>query len=205
MVEVDERPRDIVPETKDRILEAALLVFGEKGYHNATMAEIAEAAAVGKGTLYWYFSSKENLFSGMIDHGLGLLERNLYAIIDDQTLAFPNLFKRIIGYYLEFAYTHRHLARIFLNSLHGLDGDGEIHDQFLELHNRFNKLNGELIRRGRQEGYLRPDLEPEWAETVLAGLLSAFLGRCILIERDHQLAAETEFIYDCFLNGLGTR
>ena len=48
MVDVDERPRDIVPETKDRILEAALLIFGEKGYHNATMAEIAEAAAVGK-------------------------------------------------------------------------------------------------------------------------------------------------------------
>ena len=204
MVNVDERPQDMVPETKDRILEAALIVFGEKGYHNATMAEIAEAAAVGKGTLYWYFSSKENLFSGMIEHGLGLLERNLFAIISDRTLPFPSLFKRIAGYYLEFAYTHRHLARIFLNSLHSLEGNGEIHDQFLQLHNRFNKLNSELIRRGRREGFLRPDLEMEKAETVLAGLLSAFIGRCILIDGDHQLTAETDFIYDCFVNGLGT-
>lgn len=205
MVRIDERSREMVPETKDRILEAALAVFGEKGYHNATMAEIAEAAAVGKGTLYWYFPSKEKLFSGMIDHGLGLLERNLMAIITDRTLSFPSLFKRIVGYYLEFAYTHRHLARIFLNSMHSLDGNGEIQDQFLQLHNRFNKLNSELIQRGRQEGFLRPDLELERVETVLAGLLSGFIGRCILIEGDHQLAEETDFMYDCFLNGLGAR
>ena len=92
MVNADECLREAVPETKDRILEAALLVFGEKGYHNATMAEIAEAAAVGKGTLYWYFSSKEKLFSGMVEHGLGLLERKLRAIISDPTLSFPGLF-----------------------------------------------------------------------------------------------------------------
>src|SRR5690606_13469468 len=194
-----------VPETKDRILEAALLVFGEKGYHNATMAEIAEAAAVGKGTLYWYFSSKEKLFSGMVEHGLGLLERKLRAIISDPTLSFPGLFKRITGYYLEFAYTHRHLARIFLNSLHNLHDNDELHNQFLQLHNRFNKLNSELIRRGYREGYLRPDLETERAETALAGLLSAFIGRCTLIDGDHQLAAEADFMYDCFVNGLGRR
>ncbi|NLC53315.1 MAG: TetR/AcrR family transcriptional regulator [Firmicutes bacterium] len=205
MPNVDNRPPEMVPETKDRILEAAMLIFGEKGYHNATMAEIAEAAAVGKGTLYWYFSSKENLFAGMIDHGLGLLERKLYAIISDATLSFPNLFKQITGYYLEFAYTHRHLARIFLNSLHNLHMNGELHDQFLQLHNRFNRLNSELIRRGCHEGFLRPDLERERIESALAGLLSAFIGRCILIDGDHQLAAETDFIYDCFINGLGIR
>lgn len=196
-----DRFQETVPETKDRILEAAMTVFGEKGYHNATMAEIAEAAAVGKGTLYWYFSSKEELFSAMVDHGLGVLEGKLYAIISDQTLSFPHLFRRIIGYYLHFAYNHRYLARIFLNSMHGLGG---IREQFLQLHDRFTKLNSELIRRGRNEGLLRSDLELERAETALAGLLSAFIGRCILIERDYQLAAETEFIYDCFVNGLGT-
>ncbi|NLM36540.1 MAG: TetR/AcrR family transcriptional regulator [Firmicutes bacterium] len=202
---IAEHPQEMIPETKDRILEAALAVFGQKGYHNATMAEIAEAAAVGKGTLYWYFPSKEKLFSGMAEHGLGLLERDLLAIISDRTLPFPDLFKGVVGYYLEFAYTHRHSARIFLNSMNSLEGNSELQDQFLKLHNRFNKLNSEIIRRGRQEGFLRPDLELERAETVMAGLLSAFIGRCILIESDHQLGEETAFIYDCFLNGLGNR
>ena len=76
---------------------------------------------------------------------------------------------------------------------------------FYSFCNRFNKLNSELIRRGYCEGYLRPDLETERAETALAGLLSAFIGRCILIDGDHQLAAEADFMYDCFVNGLGRR
>ena len=131
MVNADECLREAVPETKDRILEAALLVFGEKGYHNATMAEIAEAAAVGKGTLYWYFSSKEKLFSGMVEHGLGLLERKLRAIISDPTLSFPGLFKRITGYLGSPIPTV--IGADLLNSLHNLHDNDELHNQFLQL------------------------------------------------------------------------
>ena len=40
-------------------LNAAMRVFGEKGYHDASMAEIADAAKLGTGTIYLYFESKE--------------------------------------------------------------------------------------------------------------------------------------------------
>ena len=73
------------PETKERILASALIVFGEKGYHNATMAEIAEEANLGKGTLYWYFSSKEDLFSGMIEQGIRNFASKLRSIMGDET------------------------------------------------------------------------------------------------------------------------
>ncbi len=44
--------------TKERILDAALEVFSQKGFHTATTDEIAERAGVGKGTLYRYFETK---------------------------------------------------------------------------------------------------------------------------------------------------
>ena len=46
---------------RQEILEAAIAVFVEKGYHSAKMADIAVAAGMGKGTLYEYFPTKESL------------------------------------------------------------------------------------------------------------------------------------------------
>ena len=50
-----------------QILDAALRVFSEKGFHNATISEVARAARVGKGTVYLYFDGKESLLVQIFD------------------------------------------------------------------------------------------------------------------------------------------
>ena len=59
----------VVPEYKEearsRILDAANKVFAEKGYHEATMDDIAKRLGVSKGAIYLYFPSKEDLFEAM--------------------------------------------------------------------------------------------------------------------------------------------
>ncbi len=59
----------VVPEYKEearsRILDAANKVFAEKGYHEATMDDIAKRLGVSKGAIYLYFASKEDLFEAM--------------------------------------------------------------------------------------------------------------------------------------------
>lgn len=52
-------------EAKSRILEAANKVFAERGYHEATMDDIAKRLGVSKGAIYLYFPSKEDLFEAM--------------------------------------------------------------------------------------------------------------------------------------------
>jgi AcrR family transcriptional regulator len=59
----DERP--------DQILQAAVEVFSEKGFRAATMDEVAAAAGITKGTIYLYFSSKEELFVEMARRQFG--------------------------------------------------------------------------------------------------------------------------------------
>ena len=51
---------------KVRILESALRLFAQKGYHASTIEEIAKAAGVAKGSVYNYFESKESLFKALI-------------------------------------------------------------------------------------------------------------------------------------------
>ncbi len=50
------------------IIRAALPIFAKKGFHSATVDEIAQKASVAKGTLYLYFDSKEDLFTQMVTY-----------------------------------------------------------------------------------------------------------------------------------------
>ena len=52
---------------RDQIIEAAAQVFAQKGYSGAVVADIAVQADIGKGTVYEYFSSKEDLFFAVFE------------------------------------------------------------------------------------------------------------------------------------------
>lgn len=61
------------------ILAAARQIFAEHGYQRADMQAVADAAAVGKGTVYRYFASKEALFSAVLDD---CLERLMQVVAE---------------------------------------------------------------------------------------------------------------------------
>ena len=50
-------------ERRGQILDAALMVFSQKGYHATNVSDVAAQAGVSQGTIYWYFDSKEELFT----------------------------------------------------------------------------------------------------------------------------------------------
>ncbi|MHB8780007.1 MAG: TetR/AcrR family transcriptional regulator [Candidatus Geothermincolia bacterium] len=64
--------RNLVKDERETDIKAAALkIFSGKGYHRSTMAEIAVEAGFGKGTIYWYWKSKEDLYFALISdlHG----------------------------------------------------------------------------------------------------------------------------------------
>jgi TetR/AcrR family transcriptional regulator, cholesterol catabolism regulator len=60
---------------RQRLMDAAVLLFSEKGYHATSVADIVRHEQVGKGLFYWYFSSKDELFSEILRQGLAGLRR----------------------------------------------------------------------------------------------------------------------------------
>lgn len=64
-------------QTRQRILDAAMHVFSEKGYHDAAVDDIVRASATSKGAVYFHFPSKEQLFLRLID---ALADRLLRAV-----------------------------------------------------------------------------------------------------------------------------
>lgn len=72
--------------TKNLIFEAGIKAFAKKGFHKSTVDEIAETAGIAKGTLYYHFKSKEDIFKFIIDEGIKTIEdeiRNKTENIDN--------------------------------------------------------------------------------------------------------------------------
>lgn len=71
------RKNPVKDEREAAFKQAALKVFSTKGYHKSTMSEIAMEAGFGKGTLYWYWKSKEDLYFTLVkeshDEFMGVL------------------------------------------------------------------------------------------------------------------------------------
>ena len=61
------RTKEEALETRDRILDTAEQVFSERGVARTSLADIADAAGVTRGAIYWHFKNKGDLFSAMLD------------------------------------------------------------------------------------------------------------------------------------------
>lgn len=57
---------DVSAERRTQIIQAALVCFTRKGYNNTTMDDIVAESGLSKGTLYWYFESKDALFASAL-------------------------------------------------------------------------------------------------------------------------------------------
>jgi AcrR family transcriptional regulator len=78
MTDAPDKREQAREERRRQILEAALRVFLDRGYHAANVSDVAAEAGVSQGTIYWYFSSKEDLFNAAVlaafeDFGAGTL------------------------------------------------------------------------------------------------------------------------------------
>jgi AcrR family transcriptional regulator len=61
---------DLSTERKQQIYQAALSCFGRKGFHKTTMDDIVAESGLSKGALYWYFTSKKDLFLSLFEDSM---------------------------------------------------------------------------------------------------------------------------------------
>ncbi|WP_381799449.1 TetR/AcrR family transcriptional regulator [Streptomyces niveus] len=69
--------------TRQKLYEAAVTLIAEQGFSATTVDEIAERAGVAKGTVYYNFKSKTELFEELLRHGVGLLTASLRTAADE--------------------------------------------------------------------------------------------------------------------------
>ena len=90
---------------RQQILDEAVRLFAERGYHPTSVAEIVESLGVGKGVFYWYFESKEDLFLEILASSSQDVRRRQQAAIGDE----PDPLRRIeLGIRASLAWVREH-------------------------------------------------------------------------------------------------
>ena len=153
---------------KQRILTGALDVFKSKGLEGATMDEIANQSGFGKATLYYYFKSKEDVFSAILEEGWINIWESLEPIIADQKSprqAFVNLLIKIA----EIAQDRPGLFEFLFNAPKAIKLEKQPWKEYQ--HRLYGVIQG-LLEDGVKAGEF-PKINPELMFKALGGL---FMG-----------------------------
>ena len=188
---------------KEAIINAAMLMFSQKDFHDVTVDDIAEQVGLSKGTLYLYFKNKEDIFYSMIFEKAKLLLQKLEVTIKTETQFIPCL-NQFVNTSLMFFQEHKGFFKIVRSNQNIEDSieHGKMHQHAIELFNEYAELVFQLCQRGQNQGVLRGGNTKNYAK-VLTGIVDSFIYDWVFYSHDENLFEETPQIVDLFLNGAG--
>jgi AcrR family transcriptional regulator len=154
--------------TRDDILEAAAQVFRQKGFHGASMANIAEAVNLQKASLYHHVSSKQEILFELLDRALELLLERISPIASMDLPADERLC-RMIRQYLQILAENTDLSAVLLFEHRSLEG--RQHARHVPNRDKFENLWRDVLRDGVRTRQFVCDDIPLTARAIL-GILN---------------------------------
>ena len=160
-----------------RLLYAALHLFVSKGYRSTNLEEIAGAAGLTKGAVYFYFGSKEAVLIELLNHvQTDVFDGAIRAVeqagptVTDKLVAFLHNAARL-------GISHRdEVLLLILMSLEFKEREGKVRDCVSQIYGRTHLLIERLIRAGQKSGEFRNDVPVrELAAIVMANHDGTFL------------------------------
>ena len=161
---------------RDQIIRAAITCFSEKGYHEASMDDIALAANLSKGSLYWHFKSKRELFQSLVERWLQEFTESLGTTLEQATSAGEKL-RMMIEAVKRNAAAQPELARAQLEFYALAVRDEEFKAWLHENYVTDSEFLESIVREGIESGEFREVPAGSVARMIMAYLDGALLHR----------------------------
>lgn len=193
MSEIKQAPK------REQILTAALGIFSEKGFHKAKIEDIAVAAGIGKGTVYEYFRSKEELFRELVIEGMTSFDKSLRESLEQEKTSRGKLMA-FVRQNLNIGRHYRPLAKIALLETTVLDDSFRF--WLIKMHTQRMEIIETIITEGIKNGELR-SLNAQTFSRLFYGGLGALNNPFSEAElHNSEINAVTEEIVDYYLKGI---
>ena len=153
--------------TRDKLLEAAEIEFGEKGFHEAAISGITHRAGVALGTFYTYFDSKEEIFAALVSF---MSERTRQWVGERVAGAPDRLSAERLGLeaYIEFVRQHKGIYRIIT------EAEFVANREFRAHYEGFARAYQGNLERAGGRGEIREGNFEVWSWAIIG--LNVFLG-----------------------------
>jgi AcrR family transcriptional regulator len=174
-----------------KILESAILLFGEKGFHTTKVEDVAKTAKISKGLVYFYFKSKEDLYMAIAKKGTEELKdvfNKAFGKEKDKTGL--EVMADLVNGYLQFTEDKKvfHDAILYFLSvleLYQKDStkvsplitESQFFNKLLQSHNDLAKIGIKAISLGIKDESMRPDLQ---ADSTFYTIWTMLIGYCHL-------------------------
>jgi AcrR family transcriptional regulator len=179
------------------LLEAAAEVFARKGYHRTTVDEIARAIGVAKGTIYYHFENKEDLYLAIIREGVYLFKEQLGKAVAT-SVSTPDKISKLIDEQLLFYEQEKDLVFLFLKELCNTDLRREV---LAEMLTDCLKIIRVVIEEGIRDGSLEA-VDPEITTPVLFGMVSIAALHYLSYNREIPRKPVSKVIGQIFFKGI---
>ncbi|MCL6477955.1 MAG: TetR family transcriptional regulator [Peptococcaceae bacterium] len=181
------------------IIEAAVRIIAEYGYHSAQVSKIAREAGVADGTIYLYFKNKEDVLISLFRTKMGeftdIARKELKEVKDPF-----EMLARLI--YIHFAklQADRNLASVVQIQLR--QSERSIRKGISEIIRDYYNLIEQLIVHGIREGSFNPDINPRVARKIIFGSLDEVATCWVLSSRKYNLTDMTMPVFNILAQGL---
>jgi AcrR family transcriptional regulator len=181
--------------TRQRLLDASEQVFGDLGYHEASIVKITEAAGVAQGTFYLYFESKKQVFDELV---VDLNRRVRHAMKEASSKGTTRVESEVLGFAAYFRFTSEHKA------LYRIIRQAEfVSPEMLRYHyDRLSEGYVEALTEAVESGEIG-DVDPKVTAWALMGMGELIGLRWLLMENRDRMPKsvldELERIIGCVL------
>lgn len=186
-----------------KILNAAIKVFGQKGFFNARISDIAKEADVADGTIYLYFNNKYDILLTLFEEEIGKLIiqiRNAIAQVSD-----PREMLHIFAtHHLQLVIDQKELAEVLQMELR--QSCEPVKEYRVNQFADYVNIISEIIRYGQKNNVFRPELLPGIVKRAFFGALDE-VSRLWILNPSHSYTLEqsAETICSIFLDGITNR
>jgi AcrR family transcriptional regulator len=153
-------------DTRQRLFEAAVQLIAEQGFSATTVDDIALRAKVAKGTVYYNFKSKNDLFEELLRHGVGLLTDEFRAAVAGRPAR--EAVRALVRAQLEYIRRYRAFAQLLLSEMWRTNREWQ--QTLILLREQAIGVIAETVEAGVDSGELPAELDVRVASAALFGV-----------------------------------
>lgn len=183
-----------------QILEAAIKVFAEQGFHQATISQIAREAGVADGTIYLYFKNKEDIMVNFFGYKTKQVFGRFREEVDKADNARDKL-RMLIKRHLEEFQRDRSMAILYQTETRRFSRMCE--EQIREMSKMYLDLVSEIVESGQDEGLMRKDLYMGLVKRFIIGAIDEVINTWLHSGGSYDLVSMADPLVDLFIRGVG--
>ena len=182
-----------------QIVDAAVIVIAENGYHQAQVSKIAKEAGVADGTIYLYFKNKEDILISVFREKMAIFVNNVEVILKQDIDTSEKLF-RLIDSHFRILHEDRHLA--IVTQLELRQSNKELRLRINEVLKEYLTLLDAILKEGIVNGALDEALDIRLARQMVFGTIDETITSWVMNDQKYDLMKLSPEVHRLIMNGM---